>query len=195
MEFVVARGFCSRYSLQGKLTAGCLVLLALAFLMAFLLIIFIENEYRLAKRNYENLHLYQVVLLAANAISAERGPTNTMLGGDYSPNSEPAKRLLAYRLSTDKAIAEMADALATTDFDAEGEVFTTKRALARARILVDKELSSPFSSRTLLSIQYAISGMFSAVDAIRPLINVVALYSIEGKSDIADEALIGQKLF
>ncbi|MBD1589280.1 GGDEF domain-containing protein [Pseudomonas typographi] len=195
MEFIVARGFCSRYSLQGKLTAGCLVLLALAFLMAFLLITFIGNEYRLAKRNYENLQLYQDVLLAANAISAERGPTNTMLGGDYSPTSETAQRLLASRLSTDKAITEMAEALVAIDFGSKVEVITTNRELAKARILVDRELSSPFSSRTLLSIQDAISGMFSAVDAIRPLINVVALYSIEGKSDIADEALIGQKLF
>lgn len=197
MTAIVKRfaGVFRRPRLQRKLVTSCLVLLALSLGLACLVLILVGNDYRRAKQSYESLRLYQQVLAAANAISAERGPTNTLLGGDFADTSDAWKRLYSFRLSTNVQLAAVLKASVLTGYSSEQEVTQTRAVLDQARKVVDRELSRVFDERTLPGIQEAIAGMFEAVDAIRPLINTTALHSIEGEGDLADEALIGQKLF
>lgn len=184
-------------SLHAKLVAGCLVLLGLSLILAAGLLLIIGSDYQRAKKSFDMLHLYREVLIAANKISAERGPTNTLLGGDYPAGSDAVLRLMQFRGATDAALDRVAGLLGSPDAGGRSphdELTDTRAELARARRVVDEVLAMPFRERGLETIQGAIDGMFMAVDAIRPLISETALSSVEGASGIADEALIGQKL-
>ena len=57
-----------------------MVLLALSLALALGLITILGSDYVRASRNLEALTLYRKVLTAANRLSAERGPMNSVLG-------------------------------------------------------------------------------------------------------------------
>lgn len=179
-----------KMTLRAQITTGCLILLGLSLALAVVLLVIIASQYLHAKRSHEALRLYREVLIAANVISAERGPTNAMLGGDFSPDTEVAQRLMTFRANSDAAVARIS---LIDPQRADNELRLTKEELAAARLNVDKQLAIPFSQRKLAAMREAIGGMFSAVDAIRPLINVTGLEA-SGDGQTGD-AVIGQQLF
>jgi diguanylate cyclase (GGDEF)-like protein len=179
-------------TLRKQITCGCLILLGLSLALALVLLVTIANHYLHAKRSHETLQLYREVLLAANVISAERGPTNAMLGGNFLPSSDIGQRLAAFRANSDAALMRIAQLDPVTG---KNELLKTRSELADARLKVDAQLALPFEDRELGAIRGAIAGMFGAVDAILPLINTTALKTNESGESLADNALIGQKLF
>ncbi len=68
--------------LQGRLVGACFGLLGLSLVLAVALLVIHGRNYQTARQSFEALRLYRQVLIAANTISAERGPTNAMLGGE-----------------------------------------------------------------------------------------------------------------
>ncbi|WP_199885262.1 GGDEF domain-containing protein [Pseudomonas bohemica] len=182
-------------SLHGKLVTGCLILLGLSLFLACILLSTIGADYRRAKLSYENLKFYQSVIAAANAVSAERGPTNTLLGGNFLSSSDAWARLQTFRNASDEKLETVIQISKPITQITSTPILNSKSELQKARNAVDKELAIDFNSRTLPSIQEPIDRMFRAVDAIMPLINATALNSNGPQGDFVDEALIGQKLF
>lgn len=178
--------------MRARLTYGCLILLGLSLALAAVLLVTIASHYLHAKRSHETLLLYREVLIAANVISAERGPTNAMLGGDFPSISDVAQRLVKFRTNSDEALTR----ISLLDPDkGRSELLRTKAELVEARLKVDRLLAVPFEKRELATIREAIEGMFKAVDAIHPLINAMALETNGEGESLADQALIGQNLF
>ncbi|WP_162939748.1 GGDEF domain-containing protein [Neorhizobium sp. NCHU2750] len=192
MPRIIERLSLRKTALRAQVAYGCLTLLGLSLALAAALLITIASHYLHAKRSHQALRLYREVLIAANVISAERGPTNTMLGGDFAPSSEVAQRLIKFRANSNESLQRI------TQLDPEkgkNELLRTKTELAEARLKVDRLLARPFADRDLGMIREAISGMLNAVDAIRPLINATALETNGSGESLADQALIGQNLF
>lgn len=156
------------FSLQTRLISACISLLSLSLVLAIALLVIEGKTYQLAKQSFEALGLYREVLVAANAISTERGPTNTLLGGDYPPSDEAWVRLQRSRAQTDSALQRIAN---TKVGEAPGspavELTRSEAELAEARARIDTLLTFPFRERPLDSIRTAIEGMFKAVDAIK----------------------------
>lgn len=171
---------------------GCLFLLGLSLVLSVFLLFGIAERYNQAKKSREALEIYREILIAANAISAERGPTNTMLGGDFPVGSEVQQRLITFRANSDATLHRLQQIASIGNSD---EWSRARDRLTEARGRIDAELSIPFKDRKLESISAGIEGMFSAVDAITPLMNSTALGSDYETKGLNDDALIGRGLF
>ena len=189
-------GFRQLSSLNAKFVAACSLSFAIFLVVSVALISFLFRDYKATQQSYDALMVYRQTLVAATAISAERGPTNVQLGAERSSDPAGLARLAQFRAHSDAALDEVS-ALNRQfpGFSAEDELRHARSVLAAARTKVDSVLDMPLAARDLEALQSAINRMFLAVDALRPLINVAALHSIERDRGLADQALIGQKLF
>lgn len=113
----------------------------MSLLQASGLLLLLSKEYLSAREAHQSLTVYRQVLVAANAISAERGPTNTVLGGNFSLSSDERSRLLKLRRASDASLAKIMQV--SPDLDAN-KLINTYVALLEARRLVDYQLSVPF---------------------------------------------------
>ncbi len=82
-----------------------MVMLALSLALALGLISILGSDYLRASRNLEALTLYRKVLTAANRLSAERGPMNSVLGEEPAPDTPARRKLAEFRALSDHALA------------------------------------------------------------------------------------------
>jgi len=138
-----------------------------------------------SRHNLIKLSAFRAAMNAANRISAERGPTNRVLGEERESNGASLRLLLAYRAKTDAALVEAA-AMPSL---APG-IPALRAALARARQEADALAAAPKSMRHADDIARVVNGMFAAYDATQPLIDRGMGGLLDEKTDLAGRAQV-----
>lgn len=178
-------------SLTRKLDFGYFVLLSLSIFLSSLFLYDVGKDYVHAREILDQTTIYKKILIVANRISAERGPTNTLLGGDYEATSPSKQKLVDFRKNTDLAIDDLNNALPPSERQLTQSI---KNALSGAREEVDFELRRPFQERSVASISRPIRRMFSAVDVTRAIMTKYAL-NYSSMQNSSDKALVAKALF
>jgi diguanylate cyclase (GGDEF)-like protein len=114
------------------------------------------------------LSRYNAVLVATNAVSAERGPANSAMGGAVSDRAALAAALAAKRAETDRKIADV-EARFAGESAAASEIQHLQAELhfrlGQGRAAVDAVISTPPGQRLGGDVAFAIEMMFAAADA------------------------------
>ncbi|MDH6232340.1 diguanylate cyclase (GGDEF)-like protein [Mesorhizobium soli] len=141
--------------------AGCLVLGGMLFFVSL-------KDYRRYSQGLEEFDRFRLALLAANAISAERGPANSLMGANLQMTPEFNRQLAKRRVQTDQAIAALEAAYAkdSSRFEKDQEaVVHLREELAEGRKAVDAIAGTPIADRKGNQLAVAINSMFRAADA------------------------------
>lgn len=136
---------------------------------------------------------FHAVLAAANAVSAERGPANSAMGGTDEAAVPLGAALKAKRLDTDLRIATMEAALAqgTSGSGASSpQVRTIHARLAEGRRLVDAVVARPSAGRAGADVTRAIERMFVAADGVLELRDRLGQEIIRLNPQIATEVIL-----
>ncbi|WP_143079721.1 GGDEF domain-containing protein [Bosea lupini] len=184
-------------SLDTKLVLGCMVLLALSLALALGLITILGSDYVRASRNLEALTLYRKVLTAANRLSAERGPMNSVLGEEPAADGPAARKLAKFRTVSDQALAEI-----TPDDGNEitrrlvdrDKLDNVRTSLAAARRAADRLSARPLAERDTTEIRSVIAGMFGVVETMRPVVLAAMAELMEHDISLTGHALTGLML-
>ncbi|NOV22656.1 GGDEF domain-containing protein [Cupriavidus necator] len=164
-----------RRSLQYKLAVATAVGGLGTVVLAALVIAGSYGDFAAARQNLYDISAYRDVLDTANALSAERGPANSVLGEPPSPHSAARARLQAFRARSDAALARMA-APPPAPLGLHSHqlpplmIERVRERLARARTEIDELAARPPQQRDMEEIRHAIESMFEAVDALQPAI-------------------------
>lgn len=119
------------------------------------------GDYRLARLNLDRVERFRLVLDAANRLSAERGPSNTVMGSADPLTPDVTQRLIQFRAASDAALAAVADPQ-TPDSGTPNHPIPLRLLeqtgvdLKRARMDVDRVAAMPFDQRTTNDVQQAI---------------------------------------
>lgn len=150
------------YSFAGwAAVIGCLVLGGALFYLSLK----DYRRYNLGLMEFDRFHL---ALLAANAVSAERGPANSLMGANDARAPEFARQLAKARELTDRSIGALQAAYATDHarFEKDQEAVSyLHKELAVGRATVDEVAATPIAHRQGARIAEAIDKMFQAADA------------------------------
>lgn len=152
----------------------------------------IARHYRDLEANrasVSRLMAFQLVMTAASQISAERGPTNSVLGEEPSRDSPSRRRLRDFRANSDEALARVA-----TFGALQQPVDDVRRRLAVARQQVDGLIAVPFSSRSNTEIAGVVETMFGVYDATQPLIDAAMTDLLANEPDLVGRALVMRML-
>ncbi len=164
---------------------------AITSVLAWMLIP-VATAYVQAERNVAGIRQYEALLIAANRLSAERGPANTMMSsGPSSDAAAAAARLAAFRDASDTALSELDAYLHELPNETveSASVAASRAQLLRGRLLVDRVASTPPAQRQRDDVASAIGAMIDAVDLLEPAINIKA-----GKLGQQEPALAGLTL-
>ena len=157
------------------------------------------SDFVIARRNLTEVMAFCRVLDAANYLSAERGPSNGVLGIGVAPGSPVQARLAEFRTRSDAALAKL-----TEDIDGASRtepagalspiLVEVRRRLMLARAEIDRIAALPPEQRDLTEIQATIEAMFGVIDALRPAIdwNIQRLTNTD--ANLAGIALAAQML-
>lgn len=162
---------------------------AITSVLAWMLIP-VATAYVQAERNVAGIRQYEALLIAANRLSAERGPSNSMMS--IGPGSDAAAaRLAIFRGASDAALSALDSYLhELPDGSAESaSVAASRTQLSQARLLVDRVASTPPEQRQRDDVATAIAAMIEAVDLLEPAISIKA-----GKLAQQEPALAGLTL-
>ncbi|SOY66908.1 GGDEF domain-containing protein [Cupriavidus taiwanensis] len=168
-------GSAPRRSLQRKLSMATAVGGLCTVVLAALVIAGSYGDFATARQNLYDISAYREVLDAANTLSAERGPANSVLGEPPSPHSAARERLQAFRARSDAALARLA-APPPAPFGLHSHhlpplmIERVRERLARARTEIDELAARPPQQRDMDEIRHAIESMFEVVDALQPAI-------------------------
>lgn len=125
------------------MAAACTAILAASVILPS------YGDYRLARLNLDRVERFRLVLDAANRLSAERGPSNTIMGSHGAPAGDVVQRLAQFRAASDAALAAVATPQ-TRDAEAVAHptplrlIEQTGIELKRARMDVDRVAAIPF---------------------------------------------------
>ncbi|MBL8567649.1 MAG: diguanylate cyclase [Phreatobacter sp.] len=115
---------------------------------------------------------FHAVMAAANAVSAERGPANSAMGGLDVNAAALSASLLAKRQDTDRRIAEMELAVGrdpATASSLQRHLREMHERLADGRRMVDEIAERPAAARASRDVTRAIEQMFTAADSVLSL--------------------------
>lgn len=171
-------------SLETRLVLGCMVMLGLSLALVLGLITILGGDYARASRNLAALTVYQKVLTAANRLSAERGPMNSVLGEEPAPDTPARRKLAEFRLASDRALAEVA---------APG-LDEVRARLEAARRAAEALSARPRAERSSAEIRSVIVGMFEVIETMRPVVTAAMAELSAHDRSLAGQALIGQML-
>ncbi|AOR70221.1 ATPase [Burkholderia stabilis] len=136
------------------------------------------RQYRQENADLQSFEFVRGAIVAANVISAERGPTNDLLVRLQNDGAAERRNLLAARTRSDQALARFSAGIvqATTLDERERDnllhaLDTIRITLADARSEVDALDARPLASRTVHDIQHAQARLFRIVDAVSLLID------------------------
>lgn len=153
------------HSLRRKLLIGTGIALVCTSVLAMSVIGRSLDDYRRANQNLHGLENYRLILDAANLLSAERGPSNSVLGDAGMSRDLLRDRLTAFRARSDASL----DQLATAGVPVE-MLSATKAQLRKGRQEVDRVAAIPRSMRGLDDVQSVIESMFDVVDIFQAVI-------------------------
>ncbi|CAG9170745.1 hypothetical protein LMG23992_01788 [Cupriavidus laharis] len=162
-------------SLKRKLAAATAIAGLCTIGLAALLMARSYGDFAAARQNLYDISEYRVLLDAANVLSAERGPANSVLGEPPSQESAARDRLRAFRARSDAALERLltpppAPAGLHQHHIPPLMVERVRERLHRARAEIDALATQPLEARQMEEIQHAIEGMFQAVDALQPVV-------------------------
>ncbi|WP_241337678.1 sensor histidine kinase [Burkholderia stabilis] len=136
------------------------------------------RQYRQENADLQSFEFVRGAIVAANVISAERGPTNDLLVRLQNDGAAERRNLLAARARSDQALARFSAGIvqATSLDERERDnllhaLDTIRITLADARSEVDALDARPLASRTVHDIQHAQARLFRIVDAVSLLID------------------------
>jgi len=153
------------HSLRRKLLIGTGIALICTAILAMSVISRSFDDYRRASTNLHELENYRLILDTANLLSAERGPSNSVLGDTGASNELLRDRLTAFRARSDAILNQLAAGGAPAQMLA-----ATKAQLRKGRQEVDRVSAIPRSMRHLDDVQSVIENMFAVVDTFESVI-------------------------
>ncbi|MBP0631531.1 GGDEF domain-containing protein [Cupriavidus sp. AcVe19-1a] len=162
-------------SLQRKLAIATAVGGLCTLVLAALVIARSFGTFMAARQNLHDISAYRGVLDAANVLSAERGPANSVLGEPPLADSAARARLRAMRALSDAALQRLA-APPAPPFGLHSHhlpalmVERVRERLQRARAEIDQLAARPLAERDMDAIRHAIESMFNVVDMLQPAI-------------------------
>ncbi|MFJ4292569.1 GGDEF domain-containing protein [Cupriavidus sp. NPDC089707] len=162
-------------SLQRKLAIATAVGGLCTLVLAALVIARSFGTFMAARQNLYDVSAYRGVLDAANVLSAERGPANSVLGEAPLADSAARARLRAMRALSDAALQRLA-APPAPPFGLHSHhlpplmVERVRERLQRARTEIDQLAARPLAERDMDAIRLAIESMFDVVDMLQPAI-------------------------
>lgn len=186
-------------SLSHKLIIATTMMIGFTLLLSISIIASFYESYRRSEVNLAALTGFRQILIAANVLSAERGPSNAVLGEDPSSDSPSRQRLEDFRRRSDAAL----DALTPAD-PSEAAVFSrlvprdaienVRIRLTVARASVDALARKPRSERKLESIRTVIDEMFGVIDRMQPIVTH-AIDDIVSNDDSLSGVVLMAQLF
>ncbi|WP_152046588.1 GGDEF domain-containing protein [Aureimonas psammosilenae] len=133
------------------------------------------NAYTAARSNLGETARLRATFDAANRVSAERGPANSLMTSSEENIVSARWRIVAARDETDRALGELVVAMRQPETgDAERRELTklmdaARQALLYGRNQIDRVADMPGQHRPDAEIKRAIAQMFAAFDAIREI--------------------------
>lgn len=176
-------------NLSRRFWVAIAIVLACSLGLGFSLIARHQRDLEANRASLSRLVAFRLVMNAANRISAERGPTNSVLGEKPAPDSTSRRRLGGFRAASDAALAEVA-----TIASLSGEVARLAQILERARQKVDALAARPFPERSSGEIASTIETMFGVYDASQPLIERAMTELLADDADLVGRALVVRML-
>lgn len=184
-------------SLTHKLTIGTAMMVGFTLLLSISIIASFYETYRRSEANLAGLNVYRQVLMAVNVVSAERGPSNAVLGEEPSLDSPSRKRLQEFRRRSDAALdalvpSEPVEAAAISAMVSPDAVHNVRIRLTIARAAVDALAAKPQSERTLQDIRSAIDDMFAVVDRMQPIVTSAIDHIVANDDSFSGVVLMAQ---
>ncbi len=184
-------------SLTHKLLIGTTMMVGFTLLLSISIIASFYETYRRSEENLAALTWYRQVLVAANVLSAERGPSNAVLGEEPSTDSPSRKRLAEFRLRSDAALdalipADPVAAKAIAPMVSPDAVRNVRIRLTVARAAVDALAAKPLHERSLEDIRGVIDRMFAVVDQLQPIITSSIDHIVANDDSLSGVVLMAQ---
>ncbi len=159
------------HSLRRKLLIGMGIAIVCTSVLAAIVIHRTYTDYKFARHNLREIENYRLILDAANILSAERGPSNSVLGADILVDGPLRARLAQFRARSDAALDRLSAASGErTTITPARLVKPVREQLAFARREVDRLASIPREQRTLDDVQQVIENCFKVVDIYQAVI-------------------------
>lgn len=153
------------HSLRRKLLIGTGIALICTAILAMSVISRSFDDYRRARENLHELETYRLILDTANLLSAERGPSNSVLGDTGDARDLLRARLTSFRARSDASLEQLVAIGVPADLLA-----ATKAQLQKGRQEVDRVSAIPRAKRNLDDVQSVIESMFGVVDIFESVI-------------------------
>ena len=142
------------------------------------------NAYRGAKDALRHFTAFKAAIQAISDITAERGPTNGLLGDDLPLPAIDMARLVEARRRSDARMEHLLQTL--QELDCGGCAFELAKAiatetdLAAARKEVDNLIAMPLADRTSTSIAAVVDHMITLVPQLSSIASARAVAVVEG---------------
>ncbi len=173
------------YRLAGWITGvGCLLLGGMLFTANL-------DAYQRDRAGARDLQRFHLALLAANTVSAERGPANSLMGADPAAMPQLAAALAAARQRTDESLAALEVALrGGLNLVAPEQLILARSQLKRGRDAVDGVSSLSLENRDGAQVRTAIETMFAAADRAASLRDELGRTIVRNHPQIGTEVIL-----
>jgi diguanylate cyclase (GGDEF)-like protein len=180
------------HGVRQKLLVGAVIAIACTAILAMSVIVRSYGDYQRARDNLIGLESFRLILETANLLSAERGPSNSVLGEGVKSEGPLAARLALFRTRSDAALGTLfaMSHSKTTGVVIPAALLTPVRdQLVAARREVDRVAALPPPLRSLADVQSVIENMFQVVDTFQTVIRWKAAQLTISNPDLAGEVL------
>ncbi len=177
-------------SLRRKLLIGTGIAFICTSILAVSVIGRSFDDYRRARQNLRGLESYRLILDAANLLSAERGPSNSVLGDTGVTHGALRERLTAFRARSDASLDQLS---APAGAGVPPDLLKPVRAqLLEGRREVDRVSSIPRARRSLDDVQSVIENMFKVVDIFQSVVAWKAGTLTASNPELAEPVMTGR---
>jgi len=180
----------SDHSLRRKLLVGAGIAFICTSILAGSMIGRSFDDYRRARQNLRGLESYRLILDTANLLSAERGPSNSVLGDNGVTHGALRERLNAFRARSDASL-DLLSALAGAGVPAD-LLKPVRAQLLEGRREVDRVASIPRERRDLDDVQSVIESMFKVVDIFQSVVAWKAGTLTASNPELAEPVMTGR---
>lgn len=188
-------------TIQQRMRIGLTLVVAMLALLCGTILANSYARYRQGNADLRAFELVRIAMVAANRVSAERGPTNDQLAHLRGDDAVERRNLAEARERSDAALAAFRDGLAhasnlglTDPEGLRGALDLIIARLAAARREVDALAAQPSAARTERQIVQVQVRMFGIVDALAPLIDDLSAHATLGNPDVAGALLLARLL-
>lgn len=176
------------YSLRRKLLIGTGIALVCTAILAMSVIVRSLDDYRRARQNLRGLESYRLILDTANLLSAERGPSNSVLGDAGVTHGALRERLTAFRARSDAILGQLSASAGVP----QDLLAPTKVQLEKGRLEVDRVAAIPRDLRRLDDVQSVIENMFGVVDIFQSVVAWKASALTKQNPELAAPVMTGR---